>query len=131
MTQLLSHTAIVVILALAGCGLGASASAGEPKTPDLPIKLGKVPKLTLTPRPPITVEQAKRIKELIANLAALDSPDYGLSATLSGSSFAPVSGQHHASMLLLTKHNIKPSETLKALVTLGPDALPFLLDALD
>src|SRR5262249_51921060 len=57
--------------------------------------------------------------------------DYGLSATLSGDTFAPVPGQGRASVVLLTDHGLRPSEGLRDLVALGPDALPFLLDALD
>ena len=98
---------------------------------ELPVKLGKVPDLRLTPRPALTEAQARRIKDLIAGLAALDKPDFGLSATLSGEAFAPIPGQQHVGALLLTNHGLRPSEGLKALVALGPDALPFLLDSLD
>jgi hypothetical protein len=68
---------------------------------------------------------------LIDSLAALDKPDFGLSSTLSGDTFAPVPGQGRAATFLLTDHGVQPSAALKALVALGPDALPFLLDALD
>jgi hypothetical protein len=94
-------------------------------------KLGQLPDLRLNSRPPVIEAQAKRIKELIAGLAALDKPDFGLSATMSGDSFSPILGQEHAGMMLLTQHGLKQSEALRALVTMGPDALPFLLDALD
>jgi hypothetical protein len=60
--------------------------------PETPLKLGKIPDLHLAPRPPVTEAQAKRIKNLIAGLAALDKPDFGLSTTLSGEDFAPVPG---------------------------------------
>lgn len=100
-------------------------------TDELPVKLAKVPDLRLAPRPPITKDQARQIKDLIAGLAALDKPDFGLSSTLSGETFAPVPGLGHAGMFLLANHRLRPSESLKALVALGPDALPFLLDALD
>jgi hypothetical protein len=118
-------------LGLVLAGSLAWADDPEPKAPDLPVKLGKVPDLRLTPRAPVADAQAKRIKDLIASLAALDKPDFGLSATLSGSSFAPLPGQDHAGAMLLTDHRLQRSEGLKALVELGPDALPFLLDALD
>ena len=71
------------------------------------------------------------IKGMIAGLAALDRPDFGLSATLSGNAFSPVPGQSRADTMLLTDHGLQPSDSLKQLVALGPDALPFLLDALD
>jgi hypothetical protein len=124
---LVAGVVMVSTVALAGAPTG----VGQPKASDLPYKLGKIPKLTLAPRPPLTADQAKQIRKLVAGLADLDSPDFGLSATLSGENFAPVPGQQHAGMMLLTKHGLKPSETLQALVALGPDALPFLLDALD
>jgi hypothetical protein len=131
-------TCLVVIgvgsILLAPLGLAAPLpEAGEPrqKAPDLPVKLGLVPDLHLVPRPPVPEAQAKRIKDLIAGLAALDSPDFGLSGTLSGVTFAPVPGQAHTGALLLADHRLQPSEGLKELVARGPDALPFLLDALD
>jgi hypothetical protein len=70
---------------------------------------------------------------LIADLAKLDGAGVGLSATLSGHDFAPVPGQARVSTLLLTDHRVQPSQTLRDLVALGPDALPFLflLEALD
>jgi hypothetical protein len=95
------------------------------------VKPGKIPELRLTSGPPVAEPQARRIRELIASLATLDAPDFGLSASLSGSAFAPLPGQSQTGALLLTDHGLQPSEALKELVTLGPDALPFLLDALD
>jgi hypothetical protein len=68
---------------------------------------------------------------LIANLATLDKPDFGLSPTLSGDAFAPIAGQEQAGAMMLTEHDLQSSATLKTLVTLGPEALPFLLEALD
>jgi hypothetical protein len=127
MTPSLWRTALILGLT----GLSSREVGAKPKAPDIPVKLGNVPALRLAPRPPLTKEQAKRIKDLIAGLAALDKPDFGLSSTLSGDAFAPIPGQSHAGALLLTDHRLRPSAGLKALVTLGPDSLPFLLDALD
>ena len=79
----------------------------------------------------MTDAQQRHIRELITSLAKLDSPDFGLSATLSGTDFAPIPGQQHAGALLLTDHGLKGLSALKELVTLGPDALPSLLDSLD
>jgi hypothetical protein len=123
---------------IGGCAIlslltvGVAVMADEPKAeqPKLPVKLGRVPDVRLAPRPPVSAEQAKRIKGLIAGLATLDSADVGLSPTLSGHAFAPVAGQSHAGTLLLTDHRLKPSDALRELVALGPDALPLLLDAL-
>lgn len=101
------------------------------KVTGISVKLGKLPNIELKETPSITPELDKRIRELIASLAFLDKPDFGLSATLSGHDFAPIPGQSQAGSFLITDHQIKPSEAVKALVKLGPDALPFLLDALD
>src|SRR5262249_6101904 len=108
-------------------------AAGEVKQKEtaVPLKLGKLPELRLAPRPAVSEDQAERIKKLIASLATLDKPDFGLSATLSGEAFAPITSQSRATTVLFANHGIQPSESLKTLVTLGPDALPFLLDALD
>jgi hypothetical protein len=97
----------------------------------LSVKLGKVPELGLSPAPPVSRAQARRIRELIASLAALDKPCLGLSATQTGSGFAPLPGQSQTGALLLSNEVHQPSESLKDLVTLGPCALPYLLDALD
>ena len=126
------RTALVLGLCLGTVGPPARARAADPKKAlELSVKLGNVPDLRLSPRQPVAEDQSKRIRDLIAGLAALDKPDFGLSSTLRGDSFAPVSGQSRAGAFLLADHGIRPSEGLKALVALGPDALPFLLDALD
>ncbi len=123
---------IVPVFVASLLSLSASAADAPPKPPDITVKLGKLPELQMLPRPPITETQAKHIKELIASLAAIDMPDFGFSSTLSGQAFAPLPDQAEAGMMLiLTNHNIHPSNNLKDLVALGPDALPFLLDALD
>jgi hypothetical protein len=128
MTPCLWRTALVVGLGLASLLV----EAGEPKKVRGPrVKLGNIPDLQLVPRPPVSKKEAKRIKDLIASFANLDSPDFGLSPTLSGDAFAPLPGQSHAGTLLLTDHRLRRSQALKDLVALGPDALPFLLDALD
>lgn len=129
MASFTRRTALLLGLALPI--LLAKAEEPKQKVPALPVKLGKIPDLRLLPRPPVSATEAKRIKALIAGLSALDKPDFGLSATLSGSAFAPLPGQSRAGAMLLTDHKLRPAEGLKALVTLGPDALPFLLDALD
>jgi hypothetical protein len=105
----------------------------EPKVkpPQLSVKLGKIPDVKLTPRPAVNETQVKHIKELIADLAKLDSADIGLSATMRGQDFSPVDGQSGVGVLLFTDHKLKKSQTVRDLVALGPDALPYLLDALD
>lgn len=110
-----------------------AAVGGEPRveTPEPTVKLGKVPDVRLTTRPAVGEARVNRIKELIADLARLDSPDIGLSATLSGDQFAPVPGQTHVSVMQITGHRLEQSRVLRELVALGPDALPHLLNALD
>jgi HEAT repeat protein len=97
----------------------------------LNVRLGKVPPVKLAPRPAATDEQKKRIKALIARLAEIKDPDFGLSETLTGEAFAPLSDQAHPAMMLLTDHNLKTSDAFRTLVAVGPEALPFLLAALD
>jgi hypothetical protein len=94
------------------------------------VKLGKVPAIALGPRKPITQEKASEIKACIARLASIDSPDFGLSATISGEAFLPLPGQRRGYAMILTDHRLKSSADLKTLVEMGPDALPFLLDAI-
>lgn len=101
------------------------------ETAYLDIRLGKIADIKLGPRPPITEEAKKEIKSLIRKLAEMDSPDFGLSATMSGHAFAPLPDQEHAGMMVLTDHKFQRSDALRLLVEKGPDALPFLLDALD
>jgi hypothetical protein len=94
------------------------------------VRLGKVPVIKLDAQPPVSEEDAAKIRRLIASLAEIDSPDFGLSPTMTGHSFAPIAGAHHASTFLLTPHGLKPSAAVRELVHHGPRALPFLLDAL-
>jgi len=121
----------VLIFGLGLPGFQKGAGDLQPKARSLSVKLGELPALRLAPGPAIGKAQAKMIKHLIASLADLDKPDFGLSATLSGTTFAPLPGQSQAGALLLADHGLQPSKAVQALVTLGPDVLPFLLDALD
>jgi hypothetical protein len=96
-----------------------------------PVQLGQVPEITLQKSPPIDARQTARVKALISALSKIDRPDYGFSATMSGHAFLPIEGQHESSAFVLTNHGLEPSSALKELVSLGPIALPFLLDSLD
>jgi hypothetical protein len=125
MGRYIALAALVLAFAVVGSH---SAAADDPK---LPVKLGERPKAALLPRPPVSDAQKRHIRELIAYLAKLDRPDFGLSATMSGTEFAPIPGQQHAEAFLLTNHGLKGLSALKELVTLGADALPLLLDSLD
>jgi hypothetical protein len=94
------------------------------------VKLGKVPVIELAPRDPMTKEKVARIKACIARLADINGPDFGLSATMSGQAFLPLPDQRQSHVMIITDHRLKSSAALKTLVEMGPDALPFLLDAL-
>jgi hypothetical protein len=125
------------ILVAAAVLVGARASAltalGTPGEREVgrTMTLGPLPDVHLADRPPVDEAQAGRIKQLIASLAEMDGPDFGLSPTLGGSNFAPLANQSHVDTLLLTNHNIQQTGALRDLVALGPDALPYLLAALD
>ncbi|HUR55756.1 MAG TPA: HEAT repeat domain-containing protein [Gemmataceae bacterium] len=95
----------------------------------LNIRLGRVPVVPLKPRP-ITPEQTKRAKSLIAKLAQVDKPDYGLSPTLNGQAFAPLPGRGKMSSGLITDHQLATADAFRELVAMGPAAIPSLLDAL-
>jgi HEAT repeat protein len=97
----------------------------------LNVRLGPIPPIKLGPRPPQTEATKKRIKRLIAGLAEVADPDFGLSATLTGFAFAPVPDLEHFAMGVVTDHRLKSSGTFRSLVEIGPDALDALLDALD
>jgi HEAT repeat protein len=96
----------------------------------LDVRLGKIPCVKLAPRAALTEEKKKHIKKLIADLAELADPDFGLSSTLTGHAFAPLPDHEHFGMGLLTDHRLKSSDALRSLVEIGPEALPFLLKAL-
>ena len=78
-----------------------------------------------------TPEEENRIKQLIDDLALVDSPDFGYSATISGSGFSPLPQSFESGVSQLTNHGLNPSGTVLELVKFGPRALPLLLDSLD
>jgi hypothetical protein len=94
------------------------------------VELHPVEAIRLETQPPLGREEEERILGLIRNLAKIDSPDFGLSATLSGEAFAPIPAARKAGAFLITNHQIRTSEDFAELVKLGPKALPFLLKAL-
>ncbi len=96
----------------------------------LDVRLRKIPAIKLAPRAALTEEKKRRIKKLIADLADVKDPDFGLSSTLTGRAFAPVPEHEHFEGGLITDHRLETSSALRNLVEIGPDALPFLLEAL-
>jgi len=95
------------------------------------VGLRKIANLNLRPRAATTANESTEIERLIANLAQIERPDFGLSPTMSGDAFLPVEGRTTAGAFLFTNHNLQTSPELKKLVELGPQALPRLLAALD
>jgi HEAT repeat protein len=78
-----------------------------------------------------TEADIKGIRGLIADLARIDSPDYGFSSTMAGNAFAPIPSSGHFGLVLLIDHGLKRNLAFTSLVELGPKALPFLLESLD
>lgn len=95
------------------------------------IKLRKIELVRLELQPSVGKTEATNIKILIKRLARIDKPDFGLSATLSGDAFSPISSARQFQAGLLTNHRIEDAPDFVELVKLGPRALPFLLDSLD
>jgi hypothetical protein len=95
------------------------------------VGLAKIPTIRLRATAVAPAQEAAEIKALIAGLAKIEKPDFGISATMSGDAFLPIEGMSHAGALLFTNHDLQTSPQLKKLVELGPRALPFLLAALD
>ncbi len=94
--------------------------------------LKEMPDLEVTiEEKPATADEAKRIKQLIQELAATNAPDIGYSASLTGDAFGPLPDLDWRGTENITHHGLKHSDTLERLVAFGPKALPFLLDALD
>jgi HEAT repeat protein len=100
------------------------------ETAHLNIRLGKVPAVRLAPRAGTSEEETKRVRTLVAKLADIKDPDFGLSATVTGHAFAPLPEHSNWEMGLLTGERAKTSDAFRALVEMGPSALPVLLEAL-
>jgi HEAT repeat protein len=96
-----------------------------------PVKLGRIPSIQLPPRKSLDKATESRIKALIAKLADIQDPDFGISATLTGRAFAPLPDRTQMEMGLLTDHEINSSNALRELVAMGPVAIPFLLESLN
>ena len=95
------------------------------------VQLATIPDAELKSAARTSEEERARIRELIQRLADIDSPDFGLSPTMSGSVFLPLDGKQTAEAFLLTDHKMESSDALRELVALGPKSMPLLLDSLD
>jgi hypothetical protein len=121
---------LLVVLATGSAGL----AVDNPKSPPLwiaRITLRQIDQIKLATTIKADNAEAARISQLIGDLAAIDKPDFGISATLGGDAFAPIPGVHNESALLLTDHQLQTSNEFTELVKLGPKALPYLLAALE
>jgi HEAT repeat protein len=104
------------------------AAKHEVETAYLTVRLGKVPSIRLAPRKPMTEEQTKRIRSLIAKLTEVKHGEFGITAPMK---FPPLLNCHYWQNPLFTRLTPASTETLRSLIQCGPDALPFLLDALE
>jgi hypothetical protein len=78
----------------------------------------------------LTKEKATQIRTSIAHLADIESRGFGLSTTMSGQAFPPLPDQRRSHAMILTNHRLRSSAAMRTLIEIGPEALPFLLDAL-
>jgi hypothetical protein len=110
-----------------------SLAAGLPYLDDqkLSVRLGQEPDLKLRPRPPLTDAQARHLKDLISALAAVDDPNLGSSDMFRWDGFGPLCDEDRIEGVRISIDRYMENSPLEELVAAGPDALPFLLDALD
>jgi hypothetical protein len=125
-----SRLGCLVVIAVSTV-IGADNGPGDRGPVSASVRLGATPKLKLRHRTGASAEEARRIRQLIRRLAEIDSPDFGLSGTMSGATFLPIDGTSQPGAFLFTDHRLRSSPWLRKLVELGPKSLPFLLDALD
>ena len=71
------------------------------------------------------------METLIARLAKVESGGFGYNGTFSGSEFLPVPGSGEATAMVLTRHDVAPSDAMRQLVSSGIKAVPFLIKHLD
>jgi len=129
-------TAIVVWFMFGIVVLGADSPARSTQKPydfNGPfVKAGVVPVIKLGRDSARSPAEAEEIKRDIKNLVRIESPDFGLSSTMSASAFAPIAGsESHRGGFLLTNHRVNTTEAVHKLVEFGPKALPYLLASLD
>jgi HEAT repeat protein len=94
----------------------------------LNVRLGKVPTVPLAPRKALGGEQKNLIKSLIARLARVRHGEFGVTAELKS---PPLQQRKYPGPPLLRDLTPDSAATLRDLIRIGPDALPYLLEALD
>jgi hypothetical protein len=125
-------TSTALLAATVALSLGATvASQDRPKI--IPPQLVERPQVAFdAQRHAATDEERAEIERLVAELTAIDQPDFGLSRTFSGVQFAPLADtQSVSSGVLGVDHGVITTSAVRRLVELGPKALPALLAALD
>jgi len=96
------------------------------------VILGEVPALRLVePGEEGASPTSEHVEMLIAALANIESPDFGLSPTVSGHSFVAIDGKQTPGAFPYADHHLEVSSSLQELVRIGPAALPALLGHLD
>lgn len=118
---MLTWPALLVFAAVAG---GESAAG-----PFVELRPLAVP--ALRARPAISPAKKAHLLKLIARLAAADRAYLGCSPFHDGIAFLPVPESDNRPWWSPTSHDLASVAPLRELISLGPDALPFLLDALD
>jgi hypothetical protein len=115
----------------------ASLLFGQPEANEKPdprsyATLEAIPEVSPPASPPLTAEEAARIRKLIDELASIDRPDFGLSPTTFGSAFAALPElTRFQGGIIQIDHRHHTTSPFVELVKLGPKAMPFLLEALD
>lgn len=87
----------------------------------------EAPKLEVAP---LSAERIQEIEELIRNLSGATRKDLGINSRMHGSVFVPV-GEFGMNGDWTGKKVDDISEPVRRLIEIGPDALPFLLEALE
>jgi hypothetical protein len=95
------------------------ASAPAPRERLLKVKLRPIPEIVLAGYVPASQPSAEHIQSLIRQLAEIDSPDFGISATMGGTRFAPLPWCTDAGAFLITDHGMKVNPALRELVELA------------
>jgi hypothetical protein len=107
----------------------------QPPSPPVVEKLSKPKPVEKAPYPkelaPEKPPTGGDIRKLIASLAEVEAPYVGLSSTMYGRAFAAIAGTEKIDGGVLPVQRFKTPAPMIRLVQLGPQAVPYLLQALD
>jgi hypothetical protein len=96
-----------------------------------PVKQGQIPQIELIQRTAPSPLQILRIKSLILDLSRIDNLNVRASSTTTGGIFLPMNGQRGSISVQMMKHRLESPSAFKELVSIGPDAIPYLLESLE